>query len=339
MTHKDNSLGYLGSLDLLRGLASLAVVYFHFTHGNPDFLSKSNPLYISGRYGFLGVDVFFVISGFVIPYAMYRGRYQISNFWKFLSKRFLRIEPPYLVSILMVLMLNFVSTLSPYYRGAGFQIDFTALALHLGYLNAFFDYPWYNDVYWTLAIEFQYYLIIALVFPLLLHPNKLWSYMVIFLLAFSGFWIDKHSLILNYGLLFVAGILMFQFRVGYINKQTFGLLLLATLILIFVRFDKRYLIAALLPYFFIMYLDFSDKVSKFLGDISYSLYLVHIPIGGRMINLSENFFTSEFHRSIAVFVAMAFSVFAAWVFFQLVEKPALNWSKKLVYTKKKETTK
>jgi peptidoglycan/LPS O-acetylase OafA/YrhL len=329
-TNKEK-LGYLGSLDLLRGLASLAVVFFHFTHGNPDLLSKTNPLFVVGRYGFLGVEVFFVISGFVIPYAMYRGSYHYSNFWKFLGKRFIRIEPPFLVSIALVLILNWVSTLSPYYRGAGFSIDFTALALHLGYLNAFFDYPWYNDVYWTLAIEFQYYLLIALVFPLLLHPSKWMSYLVIVLFSLSGFFVDKHSLILNYGLLFVVGILIFQVKVKYISKQEFGLMLMVVLIMIFVRFDKRYLIAALLPYFFIMYLDFTDRISKFLGDISYSLYLVHIPIGGRLINLAENFLETEFQRSLAVFVAMIISVFVAWIFFKLVEKPAMIWSKRLKY--------
>ncbi len=88
-------LGYLSSLDLLRGLAAVAVCYFHFTHGNPDFLSKTNILYQSGRYGFLGVDVFFVISGFVIPYAMYRGMYRFKNFGTFLLKRVIRIEPPF----------------------------------------------------------------------------------------------------------------------------------------------------------------------------------------------------------------------------------------------------
>lgn len=331
MKKQNENLGYLGSLDLLRGLASLAVVFFHFTHGNPNLLSKENPLYIAGRYGFLGVDVFFVISGFVIPYAMYRGRYQLSNFWKFLGKRFLRIEPPYLVSIFLVLILNFVSTLSPYYRGTGFSIDFTALMLHLGYLNAFFDYPWYNDVYWTLAIEFQYYLLIAILFPLLLNNNKSFSYLVLICLGAVGFWIDKHSLIFNYGLLFVAGILMFQFRVGYISRQEFGLLMLLALIMIFIRFDKRYLIAALLPYFFIIYLNFNDKISKFLGDISYSLYLVHIPVGGRMINLAENFLHNEFQRSLAVFIALGSSVVFAWLFYRFVEKPALQWSKKLSY--------
>jgi peptidoglycan/LPS O-acetylase OafA/YrhL len=331
METKKENLEYLGSLDLLCRLASLAVVFFHFTYGNPDLLSKTNPLFITGRYGFLGVEVFFVISGFVIPYSMYRGRYHYSNFWKFLGKRFIRIEPPYLVSIALVLILNWVSTLSPYYRGAGFSIDFTALAFHLGYLNAIFHYPWYNDVYWTLAIEFQYYLLIALVFPLILHPKKWLSYLIIISFALSGFLIDKHSLILNYGLLFIVGILIFQIKVNCITRQEFGLMQMVVLIMIFVRFDKRYLIAALLPYFFIMYLDFTDRISKFLGNISYSLYLVHIPIGGRMINLAENFLKTGFQRSVAVFVAMIISVFSAWLFFRFVEKPAMQWSKKLTY--------
>ena len=103
-------LGYLSSLDLLRGLAAVAVCYFHFTHGNPDFLSKTNILYQSGRYGFLGVDVFFVISGFVIPYAMYRGMYRFKNFGTFLLKRVIRIEPPFLISIILVIALNWLST-------------------------------------------------------------------------------------------------------------------------------------------------------------------------------------------------------------------------------------
>jgi peptidoglycan/LPS O-acetylase OafA/YrhL len=327
-------LGYLSSLDLLRGLAALAVCYFHFTHGNPDFLSKTNLLYQSGRYGFLGVDVFFVISGFVIPYAMYRGMYRFKNFGKFLLKRVIRIEPPFIASIILVIALNWLSTLSPYYRGAGFTIDFTALALHLGYLNAFFQYPWVNDVYWTLAIEFQYYIIIALIFPLLIHSKKYFSFIALGVFGMMGFFITGHNFIFNYGLLFVVGILLFQFRIGYLKDAEFGTLLLIALLMIFVKFDKRYLVAALLPYFFILYFDFNNKISKFLGNISYSLYLVHIPIGGRIINICETLFQSEQIRSVFVFVALAVSIFAAWVFFMVIEKPAMELAKKIGYAKK-----
>ena len=327
-------LGYLSSLDLLRGLAAVAVCYFHFTHGNPDFLSKTNILYQSGRYGFLGVDVFFVISGFVIPYAMYRGMYRFKNFGTFLLKRVIRIEPPFLISIILVIALNWLSTLSPYYRGAGFTIDYTALALHLGYLNAFFEYPWVNDVYWTLAIEFQYYIIIALIFPLLIHSKKYFSYIALGLFGVMGFFITGHNFIFNYGLLFVVGILLFQFQIGYLKNAEFGALLLIALLMIYVKFDNRYLMAALLPYFFILYFNLTSGVSKFLGNISYSLYLVHIPIGGRIINICETLFQSEQIRSVFVFVALAVSIFAAWIFFMLIEKPAMNLAKKIGYSKK-----
>jgi len=331
-----NKLGYLSSLDLLRGLAALAVVFFHFTHGNPDFLSKTNILYRAGRYGFLGVDVFFVISGFVIPYAMYRGMYRFKNFGKFLAKRVVRIEPPYILSIILVISLNWISTLSPYYRGEGFIIDFTALALHFGYLNAFFHHPWVNDVYWTLAIEFQYYILIALIFPLLVHPNKYYSFIALIVFGISGFVITGHDYIFNYGLLFIVGILLFQFKIGYLKNSEFGAFLLVALLMIFVKFDKRYLVAALLPYFFILYFEMAGKISKFLGNISYSLYLVHIPIGGRIINICETLIQNEQIRSIFVFIALAVSVISAWIFYRLIEKPSMDMAKKIGYSKKKE---
>jgi peptidoglycan/LPS O-acetylase OafA/YrhL len=171
------------------------------------------------------------------------------------------------------------------------------------------------------------------VFPLLIHRSKVYNYILILALSVLAFAINEHSLIFTYGLLFVAGILLFQVRIGYLSQKEFGAMLLTVLILLYIRFDDRYLVAALLPYFFITYFEFTDKVSKFLGQISYSVYLVHIPIGGRIINLSETFFKDELTRSLMVFVALAVSVFAAWVFFVVIEKPAINWSKKLIYMK------
>lgn len=327
-------LDYISSLDLLRGLAAVAVCFFHFTHGNPGFLSEDNILYQAGRYGFLGVDVFFVISGFVIPYSMHRAGYTFSALGRFLGKRFVRIEPPYLLSIILVLALNWISTLSPYYRGSEFSIDFTQLVLHFGYLNAFFGMPWLNDVYWTLAIEFQYYLIIALVFPLLTWNNKTVYYIFLLVFALLGFLIDSHSFIFNYSLLFIVGILLFQFRIGYLKKNEFGALLLIALMLIFIKFDKRYLVAALLPYFFIMYFDFKGKIAAFLGNISYSLYLVHIPIGGRIINISEVLFADALMRDLMVFAALAISIFSAWLFYLFIEKPAIRWAKRIKYKEK-----
>jgi len=190
-------------------------------------------------------------------------------------------------------------------------------------------------VYWTLAIEFQFYLIAAAIFPLLIHPKKYISIVTITVFAVLGAFITNHNFIFNYGLLFSVGIIMFLYQIGYLKKGEFGIMLLIILIMIFAKFDKRYLIAALLPYFFVMYFDFSNSFSKFLGNISYSLYLIHIPIGGRVINLAKTFTEDEFTRSIFVFVAMAVSIFASWIFFKLIEKPTMLLSKRLSYQKKK----
>src|ERR1017187_46026 len=156
----------LSTLDALRGLAALGVCWFHFTNGNkaflPDGLLKS-----SGAYGWLGVEMFFVISGFIIPYTLQRSGYRSSDYGRFLIKRIIRLDPPYLVAILAVIALNYASAASPGFNGPHFNFSLVQVTLHLGYLNVFFGYPWLNPVFWTLAIELQYYLAVGLLFPLI----------------------------------------------------------------------------------------------------------------------------------------------------------------------------
>src|SRR5580765_3271068 len=118
------------SVELLRGIASAMVCYYHLARGNADFLPDQNIVKRSATWGWSGVEIFFVISGFVIPFAMFQKKYTIRNFLTFLKKRIIRIEPPYIISILLVVFLNFVSTLSPYYRGAAFHIDWANLFGH-----------------------------------------------------------------------------------------------------------------------------------------------------------------------------------------------------------------
>ena len=67
----------IDTVDSLRGVAVLAVVWFHLTNGNP--MLPSSWLRTSGRLGWLGVEVFFVISGFVIPHALYRANYRLRD--------------------------------------------------------------------------------------------------------------------------------------------------------------------------------------------------------------------------------------------------------------------
>src|SRR5262245_40692514 len=123
-------------LDLLRGLAVLAVTWFHFT--NCTELVKTDWLRASGTHGWLGVEVFFVISVFVIPYSMYCGGYRPKqDFGRFLAKRVVRLEPPYLVSLLLVIALMYLAAFAGLSRKEP-ELSGNQLLLHLGYLNTFF---------------------------------------------------------------------------------------------------------------------------------------------------------------------------------------------------------
>src|SRR5271166_6626421 len=93
----------IGVINALRAFAALFVAWGHFVAGQGKYLS------LSGKYGYLGVHIFFVISGFVIPWSLYRGKYVLRDYPRFLLKRNVRLYPPYLASIAVtILVTNFV---------------------------------------------------------------------------------------------------------------------------------------------------------------------------------------------------------------------------------------
>ncbi len=146
----------------LRGLAALAVTLYHcslnvripWPHG---FVSAAD-------FGKFGVQAFFVISGFILPYSLWKAGYVLSDAGKFLLKRLVRLDPPYLTSVALSVV---ALVLAARNGGTSFSISWPQIALHLGFLTIFSNYEWLNVVYWTLAVEFQFYLLLAFSFPLL----------------------------------------------------------------------------------------------------------------------------------------------------------------------------
>src|ERR1700752_4265459 len=168
-------------IDVLRGLAALCVAYFHFTCGNPTFLNEGSLLKISGGYGYLGVTVFFVISGFVIPLAMDRRGYQFPrDALDFGLRRIIRLEPAYLCSIMIALVLGIISAILPFTNATMPSASTFDVALHAAYLAPWFEVPWILPVYWSLAIEFQFYFFMLLAAPCLLTLDLrvMWAFLV-----------------------------------------------------------------------------------------------------------------------------------------------------------------
>lgn len=158
--------GRLQSIDALRGLAALGVVIYHVVGSNPRFDMKNPVARVievatlnTFSYGYVGVFLFFVISGFCIH--LQRAKAQASNaatevdfkaFWK---RRLWRLYPPYLIALVLyllpiVLARKFEST--PF-----FFWDVISHLLMLHNLDTSTVYS-INGVFWTLAIEEQLYL-------------------------------------------------------------------------------------------------------------------------------------------------------------------------------------
>jgi peptidoglycan/LPS O-acetylase OafA/YrhL len=267
-----NNKNHLGIIDSLRGIAALMVVIVHASM----ILDKSWFTEIAS-YGQHGVIIFFVISGFIIPYSLYKNKYTIKQSSNFLWRRILRLNPPYYLILLGTLLFYFlVKVLNPTATAEHLQIDASRIFFHLTYLVPFVSQNWYNNVFWTLAIEFQYYILIALLYPLL-NKNK---YLVIFLMVVIGF---SHHLpyakttltIINYSTPFLIGILVFLYKVNKINSREMLFTSLALFWLCQMQISGQRMLFALFAYGAIMFINFASPVTNFLGKISYSLYLTH----------------------------------------------------------------
>ncbi|MGB4100594.1 MAG: acyltransferase [Alphaproteobacteria bacterium] len=183
---------------ILRGSAALLVVLHHFTTvmwaspwaiENVLNMPAANfagslvatlqsidailrPVFLDFRHwSALGVALFFLISGFVIPFAVTR-----TDRKSFLLGRFWRLWPVYCSGLVLVLaVLTLTSAL------AGRPVPFHAgmIAAHLAFAWDFFTPTSYDAVSWTLVIEVRFYILCALLLPLLRRGD-------IYSLAFTG---------------------------------------------------------------------------------------------------------------------------------------------------------
>lgn len=139
--------------------------------------------YLGFNWGWIGVDLFFVLSGFLLalPILERPEGARAPGFWrKYMSKRWFRIAPPYYVSIVFALAIGGRLAFAAQHPGI--------IALHLAYLH---NVSWPTarsiaDVYWTLADEFQFYLILP--FLALLFARRHWKLTLAASLVLSMAW-------------------------------------------------------------------------------------------------------------------------------------------------------
>lgn len=313
----------LFTIEALRGLASLGVAWFHLTNTYPNDVVR-----LSGAYGWLGVEVFFVISGFIIPYSLYAANYRVINFPIFILKRLVRLEPPYLLSIIFVVALAYASALAPQFRGEAPHYSLAQIASHFLYLVPFTPYGWVNVVYWTLFYEFLFYLAVGLFFPVIARANIV-CVCLSFALIFGAICLVTEPPTIT--LLFLLGIAGFRYHTG---RDSAAIIISMIATICAVQILSGELSAAvvgtttLICILFVRLPEF--PFLSFLGAISYSLYLTHVPLGGRIINLGRRFGSSVPFEMTLSLIALATSIAFAALYWRWVELPAHRASKRIL---------
>jgi peptidoglycan/LPS O-acetylase OafA/YrhL len=270
-----------------------------------------------------------VISGCVIPLSLYGKDYRLRDLPSFMLRRLVRPEPPYFTSIVLVLVLWHVSTLIPGFGGQAPTYSALQVASHLFYLIPLTHYEWLSPVYWSLAYEFVFYITVGLTFSFLIHRNVAVTACLAFVVFGISFaiWGAPDVRILE----FLIGALLMRAIVND-ERCVEALFWLGGSVAIIFFFDAVAtgvtVAFAASSIFFLRGTEFG-RFAAFLGSISYSLYLIHGPIGGRVVNLLKRFGQGAPYELFIVAAALLVSLAAAVLFHHLVERPSLTMSRKI----------
>lgn len=318
---------YLVGLEFLRAIAALSVCLFHYSGGMlPKLIVPGAKLAFSK--GYLGVDIFFVISGFIIPYSLVGKNYQIKGFYEYIKKRVLRINPPAYASMALVLIQGFiidkVINHSSTYTGG---LSWMQMLHNLLFTIPFTHYKWINGIFWTLAIEFQFYLFIGLLFNVLFTRNVIWFvalYLAASLIQFVPFMAAADFF--HYSTLFALGgvaLLWHQQRIPvwmYIG----GLVLFGVLACL--QLDIYAALVGVGTAVAINSINVRIYGFTFLGKISYSLYLIHALVGttAEFVLIKLVAPTTDARKLALAALCLIISIAAASVFYWLIEKPFMR---------------
>ena len=205
-------------LDLLRLLAALGVVAFHYAYAGPSRGSVGIDFpEVAGfaKYGFLGVDLFFLISGFVIAAsAEARGAAQ------FAVARALRLYPAHLVCMSLTAIALLL---------AGRDVGAAQWLANLTMVAPAVGQPFMDGVYWSIVLEIVFYGWVALLLATGLYQRHLLGVIAIWLAvafvneAFLQVRALRLGLLTEYAGLFAAGLLMHRIRRGDRSLVAFAL--------------------------------------------------------------------------------------------------------------------
>jgi peptidoglycan/LPS O-acetylase OafA/YrhL len=335
----------------LRGIAAIMVVLSHLgcvfwgaketvsfytgappAEGSQPFISS----FINAQhwnFGALGVAIFFMISGFVIPMSLGTGGRLI-----FIVSRFIRIYPTYIIALCTGL---FAVWLSCQYWGRPFMWELPTIMHNMLLIHTLTNAPSVDLVNWTLAIELKFYIVACLMGSLIV-AGRVWP-----LLAFSALIFIINKLIktpLGTELMFVSFMMLGVLFNYLFRKLITALEFFASASIIFAFFllgwdatiwpDAFFQVAPNYVYGFVIFsmayvfrANFRDlRVLDFFADISYPLYIVHSLIGYSAMRI---LFDNGYQLRVVAPVTALLIIGVAYALHVLVEKPTMLLGKRI----------
>ncbi len=343
-------------IDSVRGLAALAVAFFHFynqLNQRPD----ESPLWGNTvrqvmTHGYLGVYVFFVLSGFVIACSLHRVRINSSVVGRFALRRSLRLDPTYW-TVIWASWFLMLWTQSRGLSAAQTLPGWSDVLANMFYLDNLLGFRGIVKVGWTLCLEIQFYLVFVLVGWLVssfggarpaaaLRAVVFWPLAIASMTLYAGLWtIEQPGLFLSTWFMYFLGVVTWWAMCGEVSKLWLagGLVgcvgvglwtadpavwaAVCTSIVIYAvgaagRFDSL----------------LSGSLFRFMGRISYSFYLVHPLVGNKFCRFLEQRLSHDGALdpllALAIFAAaLLFSVGSAYVLYRLIEWPSHQFSRRV----------
>jgi len=348
------------SLTGLRGIAAIHVVIFHYFLGLP----MSNPVTTFISHGYLAVDLFFVLSGFVMAlnYSyLFRSTVSLRDYGTFLGRRLARVYPLYAVTTVCALLLLWAGWLKSDYAP-----HWADLISNLFMVQAWGFGESLNGPGWSISTEWAAYLL----FPLLLVPASFRGLRVAFgfgalcvggllvlcllptamthntnPVAILDFHDARHGLSLCRCIPeFSLGMTAFRFsstaRIRSLTGKAWPVMVLSCLSIVLLAVPRADLLFVLtLPFLLIALSNGEHLPQRILGSapimlsgvLSYSIYLVHQLLSG-VLNWTDRAAARRgLHHaeSYAAAVCMVLTLLLAWPMYQWIEAPGRRWLRKV----------
>ena len=314
-------------LDGLRGLAALAVVFSHYTGAHNSHYPQDPAAFHDAAWGAAGVQLFFIISGF----AIFMSARRADRPSDFAISRAARLYPPYWISLVFAVVLLLLHPVP------GFPFTWGQALVNLTMVQRWVGVDNVVDVYWTLAVEMQFYVIILILLYLtrcrlsdrvVLWGSLAWSVIswavVLFTAPHVGsdpqrdpLWVKllNNATVAEYAPLFVLGMALYIARQTGQHRGWVAAAAVSAVGSTFVMRGMPLALEVLVVVLLAVTVMLRKRTSVLLlapvqwyGKISYSLYILHAIPGYLVIHALWPYVG----RNMAMLVALAVVSVLAW---------------------------